>query len=154
MARKKGKRTRQSRRRKSWWQKIPTWVWILGLGVGLVVISLGMSFGNSASASTIDHTSPELVAQGQTIFNETCAVCHGPNGEGDVGSPLNGSAHAWHHVDKQLISFVSDGIPGTAMAGHGEHLTDQEIGAVISFIKTWWTPQQQNMQRTGQHPMG
>ncbi len=154
MAHKKGKQKRQTRRHKSWWQKIPTWAWVLSLGFGLVVVSLGMSFGNGRAASTIDYTSPELVAQGRTIFNETCAVCHGPNGEGDVGSPLNGSAHAWHHVDKQLISFVRDGIPGTAMAGHGEHLTDQEIGAVISFIKTWWTPEQRAMQRTGQHPMG
>ncbi|MFQ5419900.1 MAG: c-type cytochrome [Anaerolineae bacterium] len=154
MAHKKGKRKRQRRRRKSWWQQIPTWAWVLSVGIGLVVVSLSLSIGNGSAASTIDPNSPELVAQGQTIFTETCAVCHGPNGEGDIGSPLNGSAHAWHHMDNQLRSFVRDGIPGTEMVGHGEHLTDQEIDAVLSFIKTWWTPEQRDMQRTGRHPMG
>jgi mono/diheme cytochrome c family protein len=154
MAYRKGKRRGRKQQHHSWWQQMPAWIWILSFGVVLIMIGVGMSFGNSSAAAPIDHTSPELVAQGQAIFNETCAVCHGSNGEGDVGSPLNGSAHAWHHVDNQLRSFIRDGIPDTAMAGHGEHLTEQEIGAVISFIKTWWTPQQREMQRTGNHPMG
>jgi mono/diheme cytochrome c family protein len=152
----KGRRKIKRGRRGSWWQKIPVWVWITSLGVGLIVVGLSIGNGtnNGRSTSTIDPTSLELVAQGEVIFSETCAACHGINGEGDVGPALNGSAHAWHHVDDQLRSVVRDGIPNTAMAGHGEHLTVQEIDAVLSFIKTWWTPEQREMQRTGNHPMG
>ena len=153
MAAKKRRRRKQTRRQ-SWWQRIPGWGWVLSAGIILILIGLGASGQSGRAASTIDPSSPVLVAQGQVIYAETCAVCHGENGEGLVGSPLNGSAHSWHHVDNQLRSVVRDGIPNSEMPPHGEHLTAQEIDAVLSFIKTWWTPEQQRMQRTGRHPMG
>ncbi len=152
MASKKARRIRRARRQ-PWWQQISGWVWALSLGVVLMVGGL-IAAAAGETEKSIDPTSPELVAQGQVIFTETCAACHGPNGEGDIGSPLNGSAHAWHHMDNQLRSVIRDGIPNTQMVGHKDHLTDQEIDAVISFIKTWWTPERQRMQRTGRHPMG
>jgi len=109
---------------------------------------------NSTASGAIEPAaSPAAIAQGKAIFDQTCAACHGPEGEGLVGSPLNGSAHAWHHVDDQLRLMVRDGIPNTQMVGHGEHLSAEEIDTVISYIKTWWTPEQQAMQRTGRHPM-
>jgi len=151
MASKKTRRSRRARRQ-PWWRKISGWVWVLSLGVILLLGGLIASAGESKG--TIDPTSPELVAQGQVVYTETCAACHGPEGEGDVGPPLNGSAHAWHHMDNQLRSVIRDGIPNTQMVGHKDHLTDQEIDAVISFIKTWWTPEQRRMQLTGRHPMG
>lgn len=156
MTHKKGRRKIKRGHRVSWWRKIPAWVWVVSLGVGLIGVGLSIGNGNDngRSLSSINPNSPELVTQGQVIYSDTCAACHGANGEGEVGPALNGSAHAWHHVDDQLRDVVRDGIPNTAMVGHGEHLTAQEIDAVLSFIKTWWTPEQREMQRTGNHPMG
>jgi len=148
------KKHKKHARRQPWWKQIPGWMWVVGIGVFLLFGGLIAAAAGENNTSGINPNSPELVAQGQVIYAETCAACHGPEGEGDVGPPLNGSAHAWHHMDNQLRSFVRDGIPGTQMVGHKDHLTDQEIDAVLSFIKTWWTPEQQRMQLTGQHPMG
>lgn len=135
--------------------RFPAWAWmsIIGAMIVLVPIGLMMLQNNAASGSIEPASSPAAIAQGKAIFDQTCAACHGPAGEGLVGSPLNGSAHAWHHVDDQLRLMVRDGIAGTEMAGHGDHLSVEEIDAVISYIKTWWTPDQQAMQRTGRHPM-
>ncbi len=98
---------------------------------------------------------------GQEIFASTCAACHGVNGEGqpnwhiprDDGTlpapPLNGDAHTWHHGDGLLYRIVRDGgsflevpsIPGfkSSMPAFGEQLSHQELVAVITFIKTFWT---------------
>lgn len=122
-------------------------------GILLVAAAVLAASPKNAGQATAALAPPAVLAQGEAVFNETCAVCHGMEGEGNIGPALNGSMHAWHHVDSQLRSFIRDGIEGTAMVGHKDHLSDGEIGAVISYIKVWWTPEQREMQLTGRHPM-
>ena len=154
--RKSGRRSyragRRPRRRKR--SAISSWTWLAVAGVVVVLLGFGLARRTSVtSQDDLAFAPPEVLAQGEAIYADTCAACHGAEGEGDVGSPLNGDAHAWHHVDSQLHAFVRDGIPGTAMAGHKDHLSDEEIAAVISYLKVWWTPEQRQMQLTGRHPM-
>ncbi len=152
---KKGKRARRTtRRRRKKRSTIPGWVWLIIVGGILVLAGVGLSVGrpNNMQAA-VELAPPEVLAQGEAIFNETCAACHGAEGEGDVGPALNGSMHSWHHVDAQLRSVILDGRPGTPMVGHRGHLTEEEVDAVLSYLKAWWTPEQRAMQRTGDHPM-
>ena len=153
--RKSGRRSykgRRPRRRKR--TAVSGWTWLAIAGVVVVLFGFGFALrptGNSQEGVAL--APPEVLAQGEAIYADTCAACHGAEGEGDVGPALNGDAHAWHHVDSQLRSFIGDGIPGTAMVGHKDHLSAEEIAAVISYLKVWWTPEQRQMQLTGQHPM-
>jgi mono/diheme cytochrome c family protein len=119
---------------------------ILGLVFILLVLGLMWQAGSSGELA-----SPEVLAQGETIYRENCVACHGPTGEGNVGPALNGSAHTWHHADPQLLSFIRDGIPGTQMAAQRDNFSEEEINAVISYIKSWWMPQQRQMQQAGRH---
>jgi mono/diheme cytochrome c family protein len=133
---------------------IPGWIWLLAGGTGLILLTIGLAFRpNNNSQAGVALAAPEVLAQGEVIYSETCAACHGPEGEGDVGPALNGSMHSWHHMDNQIRSVILDGRPGTPMVGHRGHLTDEEVEAVISYFKAWWTPEQRAMQLTGQHPM-
>lgn len=143
----------KSRHKKFSPTRIPFGVWIIIVGVTSVLAAVVMVSQNGASAAYIEPANDETYALGQKVFADTCATCHGPSGEGDIGPPMNGSGHTWHHLDDYLRTTVRDGIPGTQMQGHEDHLTPEEIDAVIAFVKTWWTPEQQVMQRTGRHPM-
>ncbi len=102
-----------------------------------------------------------LPRTGKEIFASTCAVCHGVNGEGQPNwhvpnedgtlpaPPLNGDAHTWHHGDGLLYRIVSEGgaflevpsIPNfkSRMPAFGEQLNHDEVVAVITYIKTFWT---------------
>jgi len=122
---------------------------------GVVAVAFLLLSQGSRSDPILPATG-ETYAQGKAVYDSTCAACHGANGEGGVGAILNGSpeSHSWHHLDAQLIRIVKEGIPGSEMPPHAEHLTDEEIIAVLSYIKTWWSDEQLAMQRTGQHPMG
>ena len=52
----------------------------------------------------------------------------------------------WHHPDAQLTDWVLNGkVPG-AMPAFGDRLSGVEVNAVLSFIKTWWTPEQRETQ--------
>ncbi len=57
---------------------------------------------------------------------------------------MNGSQHAWHHSDEQIISQIRQG--GMAMPAVGADWSDEEVDAVVSYVKAWWTPQQRDAQ--------
>lgn len=97
------------------------------------------------------------VARGATLYAETCAACHGAalegaedwRGRNEDGSfrapPHDETGHTWHHADAQLFAitkFGTEEVTGGAvvsdMQGFGEVLTDDDIRAVLAFIKAQW----------------
>ena len=152
MATKKRTYKRRHRKKKLPSRRRPSNSLILAgiLGVLFLLLVVGLIWQVSNGETTADIAAPEVLAQGEIVYQENCVACHGENGKGYIGPALNGSAHAWHHPDPLLVSFIRDGIPDTQMVGLGDKLSDEEIDAVISYFKSWWTPQQRRMQQQGQ----
>ena len=89
---------------------------------------------------------------GEKLYIQHCAECHGANAEGtrewkktDASghyppSPLNGSAHAWHHSIPQLARSIKQGGQqlGGVMPGFADKLDDQQILALIAFFQSKW----------------
>jgi len=120
---------------------------------------LGGSF-QSASASghmMIDERDGRLVAMGAPIYQIHCASCHGPNLEGQAdwqrrlpngrlpAPPHDESGHTWHHPDNMLFEITKYGTAAllpegyeTDMGGYEHILSDEEIRAVIAYIKSTW----------------
>jgi putative heme-binding domain-containing protein len=83
-----------------------------------------------------------------------CATCHQPHGQGlpNLYPPLDGSVWATGS-EERLIRMVLDGMHGTIevkgkrysspplppMTGFRHLLTDQEIAAVITYVRNSWT---------------
>ncbi|MFQ6029755.1 MAG: c-type cytochrome [Dehalococcoidia bacterium] len=94
----------------------------------------------------------ENVALGAGLYAANCQVCHGDSsGRGGTGGapPHNEIGHTWHHPDAQLKDWVLNGKPGFATPGMpplGDKLTEPEVDAVLSYIKTWWTSKQRESQ--------
>ena len=102
-----------------------------------------------------------LAAQGQPLYEQYCAECHGPQGEGqpnwktpnEDGSypapPHDPSGHTWHHPDGLLIDLITNGREGfteSQMPTFSGQLSDQEIQAVLEYIKSWWGPEERGFQ--------
>tara|TARA_R110000744_G_C19243833_1_gene549518 strand:- start:186 stop:611 length:426 start_codon:yes stop_codon:yes gene_type:complete len=94
---------------------------------------------------------------GERLYQENCASCHGANLEGQPdwrsrlpngrlpAPPHDASGHTWHHTDRVLLDIVKRGtaaIVGNGyesdMPGFKEVLTDEEITAIIDYIKNTW----------------
>jgi mono/diheme cytochrome c family protein len=93
---------------------------------------------------------------GRALYLEHCASCHGESLEGQPNwqqrnadgllpaPPHDASGHTWHHSDSQLMRIVRDGLaaiaPGyqTAMQPFAGILTDDEIRAILDYIKSTW----------------
>ena len=97
------------------------------------------------------------VAQGAAIYAKHCAACHGAALEGQPdwrvsgpdglrpAPPHDASGHTWHHDDATLFALTKHGLAGlmadappSAMPAFDGILTDAEILAVLSFIKSTW----------------
>jgi mono/diheme cytochrome c family protein len=97
------------------------------------------------------------VQLGRGIYSESCASCHGGNLEGQPNwrerqangrlpaPPHDANGHTWHHPDRVLFEITRDGITAHAPKGyesdmpafHGK-LTDEQIWAVLAYIKSTW----------------
>ncbi len=81
------------------------------------------------------------VAAGQALFSKNCTLCHGNDGEGDVGPALNDKTFLGTTADDTIFSVISSGVPGTQMPAwnqsHGGPLTDQNVTQLVAFIRAW-----------------
>ena len=109
--------------------------------------------------SRADPNDPALVALGAKVYAQQCAACHGAKLEGQPGwrkrlangrlpaPPHDESGHTWHHPDHVLFAITKNGlVPPYApkdyvsdMPAFGGKLADEEIWAVLAYLKTHWT---------------
>lgn len=109
-------------------------------------------------ATTVSPVSAESdLRMGERLYQENCASCHGANLEGQPdwrtrlpngrlpAPPHDATGHTWHHTDRVLLDIVKRGtaaIVGNGyesdMPGFEELLTDEEIAAIIDYIKSTW----------------
>lgn len=84
------------------------------------------------------------IARGQQLFAQNCAICHGTGGKGDgpLGqnltprpADLTGS-HLMTHTDGDLYWWVGHGIAGTGMPSFNGTLSDQDIWAIIRYVRS------------------
>ncbi len=91
----------------------------------------------------------DTVLRGGEVYQTHCQACHGDqNGRGGRQgvSPHNQDGHTWHHPDHHLLTWTVDGREPMGMPAFRERLSPQEVTAVLSFIKTWWTEEQRQTQ--------
>lgn len=82
--------------------------------------------------------SPTAAAEGQRIYDGTCATCHGPAGSGDRerGTPALSTTGLKHGDDvADLFRNIRNGIAGTAMPPY-KGLRDEQIWQLVSYIKS------------------
>lgn len=104
---------------------------------------------------------PAVLAVGKRVYQAQCASCHGAQLEGQANwrergpdgllpaPPHDAGGHTWHHPDALLFAIVKYGLPRvinkpdykTSMPAYEGTLSDEEIVAVLSWIKSRWPPE-------------
>lgn len=135
--------------------------------IGLAaIVNMNWPMASIAGANPDD---PEQVAVGRAVYQQNCASCHGVNLEGQPDWRIRGpggrlpapphdeTGHTWHHPDEQLFKITKSGVaaivPGyeTDMPAYESVLSDEEIWAALSYIKsTWSTEIRQRQDRRSQ----
>ncbi len=78
--------------------------------------------------------------EGQALFAQNCAACHGANAEGGVGPALKNNQFVKTAGDDKVFQTIANGRPGTAMPAwsqaKGGKLTDTQIDNLVAFLHT------------------
>lgn len=134
------------------------WVAVCGaVLVGAALLATGM-FRADDDRIVLQDTNPDIVALGAVVYQENCASCHGADLEGqpnwrspgDDGRlpapPHDETGHTWHHDGDTLFRLTKYGTG--ALIGDPDYasnmpiyegvLSDDEIVAVLSYIKSAW----------------
>ncbi len=120
------------------------------------------------SASAFLHGATVDQDPGRALYVEHCAVCHGVNLEGQPdwrspdadglypAPPHDETGHTWHHDDAMLIDYIARGGQAvlndmgvsftSGMPGFGSVLAEQEIEAILEYIKSTWPERMQDLQ--------
>jgi mono/diheme cytochrome c family protein len=131
-----------------------------------VLVAWGSRPAPLAAAGDADPDDAAKVALGHRVYDSNCASCHGLHLEGQAdwqtrkangklpAPPHDWHGHTWRHPDSQLFAFVKNGVAPYSPAGYktdmlafGGTLSDAEIWAVITYIKSAWPPEFRRYQR-------
>ncbi len=109
-----------------------------------------------------------IVQAGETVYRAHCASCHGAYLEGQENwrdrdaqgylpaPPHDATGHTWHHADDLLFEITKYGpsvVIGndsyqSRMPAYKDILSDEEIIAVLSFIKNSWPAEEREWQES------
>jgi len=96
---------------------------------------------------------PENVSEGERLYMEYCASCHGSNLEGALNwkitledgtlppPPQDNSGHTWHHSDTVLQGIILEGgarLYGGTMPAFEDDLTQDQAAMILDFFKSKW----------------
>ena len=101
-----------------------------------------------ASAESLTSVGEQLITEGRQLYSQSCANCHGSEGQGvsGLGVDLSDSPFIAANTDSVLLEFIKTGrqvsdpenSTGMTMPGKGSNiaLADDEILAIITYIRS------------------
>ncbi|MGI9521228.1 MAG: c-type cytochrome [Hyphomicrobiaceae bacterium] len=126
------------------------------IGASAFIVFVGRGEGERVGA-TLRPDDVEVVARGRQVYIDQCGSCHGKDLEGEPNwkqrddqgylpaPPHDSSGHTWHHTDQHLFELTKYGLTRlagpdykTRMPAYAGVLSDEDIIAALSFIKSRW----------------
>ena len=134
-------------------QRCPAWV--AGCAVALVLAGCTVELLNTQPAREVAELAqpPGSVYAGWRVFQDRCAQCHGPQGEGVKSNgalaypALAGNRAVTMASPANLVQIVLNGGFAPATEGHPRpfgmppfvlQLSDSELADVLTYVRTQW----------------
>ena len=91
-----------------------------------------------ASPASAQSDRPTTNRPAQELYVQLCQMCHMPDGNAAI-KDMNFVDGDWKHgtVIKAQVKVVTDGVPGTAMMSFKDRLSDQEVLALVKFVRNF-----------------
>ncbi len=98
----------------------------------LTLVTIALTFGHSRAIAEYP-PSPADSTDGQKLFRQNCAGCHGADARGNDKAPaLSGNRRVSDRSIQQLRQLIKTGIPGTGMPAFD--LPSKDLDALAEFL--------------------
>ena len=78
---------------------------------------------------------PGAINEGQSIFRNSCAMCHGTDAQGGLKGPNLASGRLTHgDSDASLFQIITKGVPGTPMPG--SDFTEEKTWKIVAYLRS------------------
>src|SRR5258708_2505930 len=90
--------------------------------------------GAPGLAARAQHDTASDIDDGGRVFRDTCANCHGPDGNEVAGIDLGRGVFRRASSDQDLIQIIRNGIPGTAMPA--TNFPEAQAAQVVAYLRS------------------
>jgi putative copper resistance protein D len=115
------------------------------VGIGIALIAAAYLCAVPAHPTTYSHSpvpyTATSIARGNVLYMQHCATCHGANGYGDgpgaaplAVKPLPLTNRLFSRREGDLLWWLGNGVPGTAMPGFSTVIGEAESWDIINFL--------------------
>src|ERR1700704_5964641 len=105
---------------------------------GTLTMTLGIA-GAGASLHA-QHNTASDIEDGARVFGNTCANCHGPDGDQVAGIDLGRGQFRRAMSDQDLSQIIRNGIPGTPMPA--SNFSQEQAERVVAYLRSVATSRQ------------
>ena len=100
----------------------------------LVLIVAALLAGGSVAPAGAQHDTAKDIDDGGRVFRDTCANCHGPDGNEVAGIDLGRGVFRRASSDQDLVRIIREGIPGTAMPA--TNFGEEQAAQVVAYLRS------------------
>ena len=95
--------------------------------------AVGMALAMAAPLSA-QHNTAQDIEDGSRAYGNTCANCHGPDGNDIAGVDLGRNIFRRAKTDQDLVQIIRSGVPGTAMPASDMPVAQAE--QIVSYLRS------------------
>ena len=88
----------------------------------------------SASRLFAQHDTAADIEDGGRVFRDSCANCHGPDGDEIAGVDLGRGQFRRASSDRDLVDIIRNGIPGTPMPA--TNFSEDQAARVVAYLRS------------------
>lgn len=101
--------------------------------LAVVLVGAAASLALAQAPTTPNVGPPGPPPNGERLYMENCAECHGPEGDGVPDVDLGHGRFRRATTDPELVGIVLRGIPNTAMPPN--NFTEAQASAIVQFLR-------------------
>jgi len=99
-----------------------------------IAACVAVALSASVSLGAQQHETAQDVDDGGKVFRNTCANCHGPDGDEIAGIDLGRGVFRRARTDRDLVEIIRNGVAGTAMPA--SNMSEAQAEQIVAYLRS------------------
>ena len=100
----------------------------------LRLLAIALAFTATGATLRAQHNTAQDIDDGGRVYRNTCANCHGPDGNEVAGIDLGRAVFKRAKTDEDLVQIIRSGVPGTGMPASDMPVAQAE--QIVAYLRS------------------